>query len=285
MSVNGGRGMQRRALVVTMAITLAWTLAGCAKPPQAAIDGAKQSIDAARSAEAGTYAPDAFRTAEDATVRLDAELRAQDQKAAFLRSYKRAAEFAEAAQVAAHKAAVDADAGKEKARQRVTLAIETTREAAGQARAAVDKLPKTAAAQAARQSIEAALAAAEAVLADAESALTAGKLQRLGPSVRHGLLAPRAKSRATRLPWHGGDAHGFRRAGLMAPDPTGIRRIRQVVDYSSTVKTEPCGWFGSTKIRPPWASATIRQNVRPRLTCDTPALAVTAQYCSKMRAR
>jgi len=168
--------MHRRALVVTMAMTMAWTLAGCAKPPQAAIDGAKQAIDAARSAEAGTYAPDSSRTAEDATGRLDAELKAQNQKPAILRSYKTTTELSEAAQVAAQKAVVDADAGKQKVRQEATLAIESTREAAGQARAAVGKLPKSAAAQAARQPIEADLAAAEAVLADAQSALAAGKL-------------------------------------------------------------------------------------------------------------
>lgn len=159
--------MQRRALVLTM--TMAWTLAGCSKPPQAA-------IDAARSAEAGTYAAESLRVAEDAAARLDAEVKAQAEKVAFMRSYKSVAGLAEAAQFAAQKAAADAEAGKQKSKQEATLAIEATREATGQAKAAVEKLPKTKAAQAARQSIEADLAAAETALADAESALAAGKL-------------------------------------------------------------------------------------------------------------
>jgi len=168
--------MQRRALVLTMTKTLAWTLAGCARPPQAAIDAAKQALDGARSAGAGTYAAESLRAAEDAAARLDTELKAQEQKAAFIRSYKKATEFAEAAQLAAQKAAADAEAGKQMAKQEATLAIESTREALGQAKAALEKLPKTKAVQAARQGIQADIAVAEAALGDAESALAAGKL-------------------------------------------------------------------------------------------------------------
>lgn len=167
--------MQRRAVVFATTMTLAWTLAGCAKPPQAAVDAAKQALDGARSAGAGTYATESLRAAENAAARLDAELKAQEEKAAFMRSYKRATELAEAAQVAAQKAAGDEDAAKEKAKQEATIAIEATRGALGQAKAAAEKLPNTKAVQAARQPIDADIAAAEAALADAQAALTAGK--------------------------------------------------------------------------------------------------------------
>jgi len=168
--------MQRHALVLTMALTLGWTLAGCAKPPQAATDAAKQALDGARSAGAGTYAAESLRAAEDSAARLETELKAQQEKTAFLRSYKKATELAGTAQLAAQKAAADADAAKEKAKQEAAVAIEATREALGQAKAAVETLPKTKAVQAARQPIEADIAVAETALADAESTLAAGKL-------------------------------------------------------------------------------------------------------------
>lgn len=168
--------MKRRALVLTMTLTLAWTLAGCAKPPQAAIDAAKQALDGTRSAGAGTYAAESLRAAEDAAARLDTELKTQQEKVAFVRSYKKATDLAEAAKLAAQKAAADAKAGKEKAKREATVAIEATREALDRAKAAVETLPKTKAVQAARQPIETDIATAERALADAESALAAGKL-------------------------------------------------------------------------------------------------------------
>ena len=166
--------MHRRVFVAM--VLLATPLDGCAARPQAAIDGTKQAIDAARSAEAGAYAPDSFRTAEEATARFDAELRAQDRKAGFLRSYDKAAELAQAARAAAQRATADAKVAKEAMMQEVIASIDITREAAGYTRVALARLPKTPAAQAAWQSVEGDLAAAEEVLTEAERALSAGKV-------------------------------------------------------------------------------------------------------------
>jgi hypothetical protein len=166
--------MQRRALFLTM--TLAWTLAGCAEPPRAAVDAGRQALDGARSAGAGTYAAESLRAAEDAAAGLDAELKAQEQKAAFMRSYKKATELAEAAQLAAQKVVADAESGKQKSKQEAGVAIEATRQAVGRAKDAVEQLPRTKAAQGARQAIGGDIAAAETALVDAESALAAERL-------------------------------------------------------------------------------------------------------------
>ena len=72
-----------------------------------------------------------------------------------MRSYEKTTELAEATQVAAQKTAADAESGKEKAKQEAkqeaTVAIGAIHEALGQAKAAIETLPKTKTLQAARQ--------------------------------------------------------------------------------------------------------------------------------------
>src|SRR5262245_59672517 len=79
-------------------------LVGCAKPPQADVDAAKAAVQQARSMEAADYAPDALRAAEDAQAQLDTELKAQEEKFALFRSYKKATELAATAKAAGEKA-------------------------------------------------------------------------------------------------------------------------------------------------------------------------------------
>jgi hypothetical protein len=89
---------------------------GCAKPPQEAIDSAKQAIEAARAAGAGDYAAESLRMAEDKVNAMNTELEAQMKKFALMRSFKNVATMAADAKSAGEKAVADAAAGKEKAK-------------------------------------------------------------------------------------------------------------------------------------------------------------------------
>src|SRR6188768_2808665 len=107
----------RKSGILFGIVLLVMTLNGCAKPPQANIDSAKGAVEAARSADAGTYAQASLRSAEDSLAQLDAELKAQEDKFALFRSYKHADELAASAKAAGEKAEADAKAGKEQKKQ------------------------------------------------------------------------------------------------------------------------------------------------------------------------
>jgi hypothetical protein len=71
-------------------------LAGCAHPPQAAIDAAKAAVEAAsRNQDIVTYAPDALRSAQDKMAALQAELEQQTHRSALSRNYDASAALAE----------------------------------------------------------------------------------------------------------------------------------------------------------------------------------------------
>lgn len=104
-------------------------LAACAKPPQAAIDAANSELAAARDAEASTYAPEAWETAQQSMNAATAELEAQQAKFAPLRSYKTANELLAAAQqdaAAAGTAAIEAKAAARAAVEQTIADIESS---------------------------------------------------------------------------------------------------------------------------------------------------------------
>jgi TonB family protein len=96
-----------------LAFVLAVTMTACASPPKADVESAKASLDKASAANAGQYAPDSLKAAQDAQAALDLELKAQEGK--WVKSYDRTKELAAAAKAAGEKAAADATAAKEKA--------------------------------------------------------------------------------------------------------------------------------------------------------------------------
>lgn len=118
-----------RVIVVGLAITVA----GCASPPNADMDAAKAAIDKAVSDNAGRYAADSLKVAQDAWAALDAELKAQEGK--WFKSYDKAKELAVAAKAAGDKASADAIAGKAQA-DAVALKEKADAEAREKARAA-----------------------------------------------------------------------------------------------------------------------------------------------------
>jgi hypothetical protein len=140
-------------------------LAGCGKPPEAEISAADQSLGEARSADAGEYAPESLKAAEDARAQLDAELKAQEDKFALFRSYDKATELAAASKQAADRAKADAVEGRERAREEASAMIAQVRASVLEVQQMLDTAPKG-------KGTEADLAVLRSDLTGVETALT-----------------------------------------------------------------------------------------------------------------
>jgi TonB family protein len=116
----------------TIAVGLAVITVGCASPPSAEVDAANAAVDKASSQEAGRYAAESLKSAQDARAALDAELKVQEGK--WLKSYDKAQELAMTAKAAGDKAAADAVTGKERAD---TIAAKVKAAAAAKAKAQI----------------------------------------------------------------------------------------------------------------------------------------------------
>ncbi len=134
-------GMRSRFSVI-LGLAVLTLAAGCAAPPQEAVDSAKAALEAARAQAAQEYAPDALKAAEDAVADLEAEIAAQSTKFAPLRSYKVAAEKAAAAQTAGEQAQTAATAGKEQARADAMGGLEGARVMLQETMTMLDSAPR-----------------------------------------------------------------------------------------------------------------------------------------------
>lgn len=161
--------MRKMKAVLPLMFVLALVV-GCAKPPQSAIDAANAAVNATKSA-AAEYAADSFRAAEDAKAALDAELTAQAGKFSLFRSYKKADGLVADLQAKADKAASDAAAGKEQAKNDATTAISNATTALADAKTLLDKAPKGKGTQADLEMLKADLTGAESALTEATSAM------------------------------------------------------------------------------------------------------------------
>jgi TonB family protein len=116
----------------TIAVGLAVMAASCASPPRADVDAANAAVDKASRQGADRYAAESLKSAQDARVALDAELKVQEGK--WVKSYEKAKELAATAKAAADKAAADAVAGKERAD---AIAAKAKADAAARAKATI----------------------------------------------------------------------------------------------------------------------------------------------------
>jgi hypothetical protein len=114
---------------------------GCAKPPQEAIDSAKQAVEGARAAGAADYAPESLRMAEDKLAAMTTETEAQMKKFALMRSYKNVGVMAADAKAAGEKAVADATAGKEKAKAEAEALLAQVKTALEEANALLATAP------------------------------------------------------------------------------------------------------------------------------------------------
>ncbi len=150
-------------------------LAGCAEPPALEIDQARAAVSGAETAQAAQYAPDALRAARDAQAQLDAELKAQEERFALMRSYDKAKELAAAAQASGEKAAADARAGKERARQEASSAISAAQTSLAEVKVLLDQAPTGKGTAADLAAMRGDLAAVDEALIGADSSFAAEK--------------------------------------------------------------------------------------------------------------
>jgi protein TonB len=106
-----------RAFAILSVTVMVW---GCSQPPQPEIAAADAAIEKARGSQAGKYASDALRQAEESKAALDAELKAQDEK--WIKSYDRARELASATTTAAERASTEAVTAREAAEKKEAAA-------------------------------------------------------------------------------------------------------------------------------------------------------------------
>ena len=136
----------RKMMAVLPFVFVLVLMVGCAKPPQDAMNAAMASLDSAK-AEASEYAASSLQAAEDAKAALDAEVKAQQDKFALFRSYKKTDELVADLKAKSDKAAADAAAGKEQAKNDATTAITDATTALTDAKAMLEKARKARAAR------------------------------------------------------------------------------------------------------------------------------------------
>ncbi len=84
--------MKKRNLLTLLTLSLTIWVVGCEEAPTASVEVVKGRL-AAVATEAATYAPDAYKTAEEVAAQLDGELETQAERFALLRSYERTNEL------------------------------------------------------------------------------------------------------------------------------------------------------------------------------------------------
>lgn len=119
---------QRTQLPIFVLVLLAVGLVACQEAPTQQLTLAEQSLAAAETAEASTYASEELATAGSALELAKAEVEAQNEKLALFRNYEEAGRLIAAAEDQAQAAETAAIAGKEKARNEAeaSLAAATT---------------------------------------------------------------------------------------------------------------------------------------------------------------
>jgi len=164
----------RKMMAVLPLVFVLVLMAGCAKPPQDSITAAMSAMDAAKPL-ASEYAPASLQAAEDAQAALNAELKAQQDKFALFRSYKKTDELVADLKAKSDKAAADAAAGQDQAKNDATAAITAATTALNDATALLEKAPKGKGTQADLEAMKADLTAAASTINDANAAMASAK--------------------------------------------------------------------------------------------------------------
>ena len=166
----------RRALLFSSCAALLLVLTGCDSPPASELDAARQALDAARSAEADTYAPDEIGKASATLKEAEAEIAVQDESFALTRSYDQARELVSRATSEAEAATAAAGENKAEVKVQAEAANEAAQAAITNAQAMLRKAPRWGkGAREALAAMEGDVASSEAMQAGAQQAYEAGK--------------------------------------------------------------------------------------------------------------
>jgi hypothetical protein len=167
--------MLKRIALIIAALTLLAIMVGCSKAPEAEMQNANSAMEAARLAEAETYAPDLFRAAQDTLNNAMAVKQEQDSKFALFRSYGKAKEGFVGAEQMFNNAATEAVAEKDRVRVQVEQLIIDVKAVVDSANAALAKAPRGKGSKADIELIKNDLAAVQTQFTEAEADFTGGK--------------------------------------------------------------------------------------------------------------
>jgi hypothetical protein len=167
--------MFKRVTLALAALFLLALVAGCSKAPEAEMQAANQSMDAARTAEAEAYAPAAYRLAMDTLNAANAAKVEQDGKFALFRSYGKSKDMFIKAKDLASAAAATAETEKEKVKQEVIGLMAQAKAAIDSATMALEKAPKGKDTKAELELIKNDLGALTPAYADVETDFNGGK--------------------------------------------------------------------------------------------------------------
>jgi hypothetical protein len=116
--------LEKRLVLVSLCLAVAiFGIVGCAKLPQAEIDGAEVALAVAGEAEAAVYAQNEWEGAQQAMNAAKAEVERQNAKFALVRSYTKAEGLLAEAKKSADAAQQAAIAGKEAMRVQVENSV------------------------------------------------------------------------------------------------------------------------------------------------------------------
>lgn len=166
--------MRSKLNTLLAAAVLALPLAGCAQVPQSDVDAAQKALDAAKTAQAPDYAPDAWNAASDAQAQLDTELKAQEGRNALFRSYGKAKTLAGQVKTQADQAAQAAVTAKEQAKTEVAGLIEQAKGEYDKAQKALATAPHGKGTEADLASMKSDATTIETTLSDMQKAFDSG---------------------------------------------------------------------------------------------------------------
>ena len=167
--------MTKRIALILIALALLALIVGCSKPPEAEMQKATSSMEAAKAAEAETYVPDSFNAANDTMNAANAAKQEQDSKFALFRSYGKAKEMYVKADEMFTNVASEAAAEKEKVKTQVQAQLAEAKAVLDSAAMELKKAPRGKGAKADIALIQADLDAANTQYTDAENMFNNGK--------------------------------------------------------------------------------------------------------------
>jgi hypothetical protein len=139
------------------------------------VASAQTALQQAVAAEAAEYAPTELQKARESVASLEAELTAQGERLALMRSYTRAEELAASARSAAEEATSAAGSGREQARNEATLAVQSLRASVEEVKLLLEEAPTGKGTAADLEAMKADLAAIEGSFDDLEQSLGQGR--------------------------------------------------------------------------------------------------------------
>ncbi len=163
--------MKKGLLKLVAFSVLVVTLASCAKAPQAEIDAANASIEAARTAGADRYAPESFNAASDALKSSVTAVEEQNSKFALFRNYDASKTTLATVSTLSNKAVEETTARKEALKAEVTAAVAELDTIIIADKALLAKAPKGKEGKAALEAIGQEIAVVETVKAEVAAGL------------------------------------------------------------------------------------------------------------------